>query len=68
MVSVQSQDDPYTWTAISGIVVAIETGQVAEAHIDFLSRKYDGVPWVSKPEQVRVIVEIRPHHVTFLRV
>jgi PPOX class probable F420-dependent enzyme len=61
VVSVHSQDDPYTWTAISGTVVSIETGDVAEAHIDFLNQKYhDGERWEYVPGQVRVLYRIRP--------
>jgi PPOX class probable F420-dependent enzyme len=64
VVSVHSQDDPYTWTAISGTVVAIETGDVAEAHIDFLNQKYhDGERWEYVPGQVRVLYRIRPDRI-----
>ena len=40
VVSVHAQDDPYTWTAINGTVVSIETGEEAEQHIDLLNQKY----------------------------
>jgi PPOX class probable F420-dependent enzyme len=61
VVSVHSQDDPYTWTAISGTVVSIETGDEAEAHIDLLSQKYyDGKRWEYVPGSVRVLYRIRP--------
>jgi PPOX class probable F420-dependent enzyme len=61
VVSVHAQDDPYTWTAISGTVVSIETGEVAEAHIDHLNQKYhDGERWGYVPGQVRVLYRIRP--------
>jgi hypothetical protein len=52
---------------VHGVVERITT-EGADEHIDFLSRKYDGEPWVPKPDQVRVILEIRPSHVAFLRV
>jgi hypothetical protein len=49
-------------------VVERITTEGADAHIDFLSQKYDGAPWVPKREQVRVILEVRPSRVLFLRV
>jgi PPOX class probable F420-dependent enzyme len=60
-VSVHAQDDPYTWTAINGTVVSIETGDEAEAGIDVLNQKYqDGERWEYVPGSVRVIYRIRP--------
>lgn len=62
--SIHAQDDPYTWTAINGTVVSIETGEEAEAHIDLLSQKYrDGERWEYVPGSVRVIYRIRPDRV-----
>jgi PPOX class probable F420-dependent enzyme len=61
VVSVHAQDDPYTCMAISGTVISIETGEVAEAHQDSLNQKYrDGVHWELVPGQVRVLYRIRP--------
>jgi PPOX class probable F420-dependent enzyme len=61
VVSVHAQDDPYTCTAISGTVISIETGEVAEAHQDSLNQKYrDGEHWEHVPGQVRVLYRIRP--------
>ena len=63
-VSILEQDDPYTWTAINGTVVSIETGEEAEAHIDLLNQKYhDGERWEYVPGSVRVIYRIRPDRV-----
>ena len=63
-VSILEQDDPYTWTAINGTVVSIETGEEAEAHIDLLNQKYhDGERWEYLPGSVRVIYRIRPDRV-----
>ena len=60
-VSVHAQDDPYTWTAINGTVVSIETGDEAEAGIDLLNQKYHaGERWEYVPGSVRVIYRIRP--------
>jgi PPOX class probable F420-dependent enzyme len=64
VVSLHDQDDPYRWTAISGTVVSIETGDVAESHIDVLNQKYhDGERWEYIPGSVRVLYRIRPDHV-----
>ena len=64
VVSVHAQDDPYTWTAINGTVVSIETGEVAEQHIDFLNQKYhDGERWEYVPGSVRVLYRIRPDRI-----
>jgi len=63
-VSILEQDDPYTWTAINGTVVSIETGEEAEAHIDLLNQKYhDGERWEYVLGSVRVIYRIRPDRV-----
>lgn len=63
-ISVHGQGDPYTWTAINGTVVSIETGEEAEAHIDLLNQKYhDGERWEYVPGSVRVIYRIRPDRV-----
>ena len=64
VVSVHDQADPYTWTAIGGTVVSIETGDVAETHIDFLNQKYhDGERWEYVPGSVRVLYRIRPDRI-----
>jgi len=64
VVSVHGQDDPYTWTAISGTVVSIETGDVAEQHIDVLNQKYhDGERWEYVSGSVRVLYRIRPDRI-----
>lgn len=58
--SVHLQDDPYKWLSVQGTVVDIETGEEAEAHIDFLNRKYmDGAPWKYVPGQQRVLYRVR---------
>jgi PPOX class probable F420-dependent enzyme len=63
-VSLHAQADPYTWISINGTVIAIETGDEAEAHIDALNRRYhDGERWVYRPGQVRVIYRIRPDRI-----
>ena len=63
-ISIHAQDDPYTWTAINGTVVSIETGDEAESHIDLLhQRYYDGERWEYVPGSVRVIYRIRPDRI-----
>jgi PPOX class probable F420-dependent enzyme len=68
-VMIASHDPAHPWPPlyVHGVVERITT-EGADAHIDFLSRKYDGAQWVPKPEQVRVILEVRPSRVLFLRV
>ena len=59
-VSVHEQGDPYKWLSVQGTVVSIVTGEEAEAHIDFLNRKYhDSAPWEYVPGQQRVLYRIR---------
>lgn len=62
-VAVLVKEHPYRWISITGIVVAAETGPEAEAHIDALSRRYDGGPWTPVEGQVRVRFRIRPHRI-----
>lgn len=57
------QADPYRWISITGTAVAAETGPAAEAHIDALSRRYDGRPWTPVEGQVRVRFRIRPDRI-----
>ena len=59
-LSLQPQDDPYTWISIQGTVVSIETGHEAEVHIDTLNRRYhEGEAWTYVQGQQRVIYRIR---------
>jgi PPOX class probable F420-dependent enzyme len=62
-VSLHDQADPYRWLSVDGTVVEMTEGDEALAHIDALSRRYDGKPWVPTPGQLRVIYRIRPHRV-----
>jgi PPOX class probable F420-dependent enzyme len=68
-VMIASHDPANPWPPlyVRGVVERITTDG-AEEHIDFLSRKYSGEPWVPKPDQVRVILEVRPDHVAFPRI
>ncbi len=62
-ISVHDQADPGRFVAIGGTVVDFVTGEEADRHIDFLSRKYDGEPWVPLPGQRRVLYRIRPDRI-----
>ncbi len=60
-LSIQDPDNPYRYVQIRG-VVANETEQGADAHIDSLARKYlgrDQYPF-RRPGEVRVMYEIEP--------
>ncbi|HZP90963.1 MAG TPA: PPOX class F420-dependent oxidoreductase [Actinomycetota bacterium] len=62
-VLVARNGDAYRWVAVEGRVVERVTGPLADAHIDALSRKYDGTPWTPVEGQVRVLYRIRPDRI-----
>ena len=62
-VSVVRGGDWYQWISVTGRVVERITGADAEAHIDALSRRYDGEPWTPVEGQVRVLYRIRPDRI-----
>lgn len=62
-VSVIDRQDPYRSLTIRGRVAEL-THEGADEHIDELSMKYDGQPFGRTPGQVRVILRIRPEHVS----
>jgi PPOX class probable F420-dependent enzyme len=59
-ISVADTTDPETMVAVRGRVVEI-TREGAEEHIDFLSRKYNGVDFIRHGN--RVLLKIEPLHV-----
>ena len=59
VVSTHDPAHPHPPLIVTGVVERIETEGALE-HIDFLSRKYDGEPWVPREGQVRLILEVRP--------
>jgi PPOX class probable F420-dependent enzyme len=62
-ITVVDAAHPVSRTLIArGRASLIEEGGLE--HIDFLSRKYDGKPWVPVPGQTRVIVRVLPDRVT----
>lgn len=62
-VSVVRDGDWYRWISVTGTVVERTTGEQADAHIDRLSRRYDGRAWEPVAGQVRVLYRIRPDRV-----
>lgn len=52
--------DFYNWISVNGTVVETVEGDEALAHIDALSRRYDGKPWEPVEGQLRVIFKVRP--------
>ena len=56
-------EDFYRWASIQGTVADRVTGPEAEAHIDTLSRRYDGEPWTPVAGQVRVLYRIEPQRI-----
>lgn len=66
-LSVHQQSNPYNNVSVRGRVTEI-TAEGADAHIDVLAKKYlgeDAYPFRS-PDEVRLIVRIRPEDVTSL--
>lgn len=62
-ITVMKEGDAYDWISITGTVVAFETGEHAERHIDELSHRYDGHGYSYTLGQVREILKIRPRRV-----
>jgi hypothetical protein len=66
-LSVHRQTNPYNNVSVRGRVIEI-TAEGADAHIDALAKKYmgeDTYPYRT-PDEVRLIVRIRPEAVTSL--
>jgi PPOX class probable F420-dependent enzyme len=61
-VLVYAADNPYRWVAVRGRAQVSSDG--ADEDIDRLARKYTGAGWTHRPEQQRLIVRVRPEHVT----
>jgi PPOX class probable F420-dependent enzyme len=62
-VSVVDPDDPYNVVVVRGTAVSTEEG--ADAHIDFLAKKYLGVETypMRKPGEVRIKYRVHPQQV-----
>ncbi len=61
-VLVVDRDDGYRWLAVRGPAEVTTDG--ADAHIDKLARKYTGEGWQPKPGERRLVVRVRPEHVS----
>jgi PPOX class probable F420-dependent enzyme len=61
-VLVYAAEDPYRWIAVRGH--AALTSEGADEHIDRMARKYTGSGWTHRPHEQRLIVRVRPEHVT----
>lgn len=61
-VLVYPADDPYRWVAVRGRA-QISTGG-ADEHIDRMARKYTGEGWTHREHEQRLVVRVRPEHVT----
>lgn len=62
-LSIYDQEDPYAKVLIRGRVVA-QVMEGAWAHINRLSHKYTGKDYPRYPGQTRIILKIRPEHVS----
>ncbi|NWF65494.1 MAG: TIGR03618 family F420-dependent PPOX class oxidoreductase [Chloroflexi bacterium] len=58
---IQDPQNPYRYLGIRGKVISFYTTG-ADAHIDTLSRRYDGKPWTYREGQKRIIFKIQPTH------
>jgi PPOX class probable F420-dependent enzyme len=61
-VLVADRADGYRWVAVRGN--ARMTSDGADDHIDRLARKYTGNGWQRKPGEQRLLVRVRPEHVS----
>ena len=61
-VLVVDRGDGYRWLAVRGR--AEITTEDADSHIDAMARKYTGEGWQARPGEVRLLVRIRPEHVS----
>jgi PPOX class probable F420-dependent enzyme len=61
-VLVYPVDDPYRWVAVRGRAEMSTDG--ADENIDQMARKYTGKGWTKREHEQRLIVRVRPEHVT----
>jgi PPOX class probable F420-dependent enzyme len=61
-VLVVDREDGYRWVAVRGKGGLSTEG--ADEHIDKLARKYTGQGWQPKPGEQRLLVRVRPDHVS----
>ncbi|MDK1027826.1 MAG: TIGR03618 family F420-dependent PPOX class oxidoreductase [Anaerolineae bacterium] len=58
---IQDPNDPYRYLQIRGEVLEF-TREAADEHINTLSQKYDGKPWIHTEGQKRITFKIKPAH------
>jgi PPOX class probable F420-dependent enzyme len=61
-VLVVDRGDGYRWVAVRGRAEVTTDG--ADEHIDAMARKYTGAGWEARPGEVRLLVRIRPEHIS----
>jgi PPOX class probable F420-dependent enzyme len=59
-VTIWDEADPYRYAEVRGEAVEMVAGPEARAHIDELSRKYNGHEYRNQIQSERVIVRIKP--------
>ena len=59
-VTIWDSNDPYRYAEVRGKVVERVNGPPARAHIDELSRKYEGTDYKNEIKSERVILKIAP--------
>lgn len=66
-INIESEEDRYRVLSLRGSVIAIESSEEVDDHIDALSVRHDGVPWTPEDdEEVRVRIRIRPERISLL--
>ncbi|HKY53821.1 MAG TPA: PPOX class F420-dependent oxidoreductase [Anaerolineales bacterium] len=60
-MTIQDPNDMYRYLGVRGDVVSYTT-EGADEHINKLSLKYDGEPWIYRETQRRIIFRIKPTH------
>lgn len=59
-VTILNSENPYSYAEVRGRVVGEVRGDVARAHIDALSQRYNGTEYRNEIESERVIMRIAP--------
>ena len=61
-ITVVDPENPYEWVSVSGPVEITTEG--ADEHIERMARKYSGEGWTPRPGEQRLLVRLRPEHVS----
>ncbi len=59
-VTIWDHDNPYHYAEVRGLIVGVETGEAAAAHIHKLAGKYVGGPYTMGPTDIRVLYRVAP--------